>query len=100
MPLPFRVMSRKCDQCLMTKDRIVPGERAAEILTECRAEDINFLCHLGTTAGQEIACRGHYDTGVGRLGRMASHFNGVVEIDPDTLQPVGEPGKLVPSGHK
>ena len=84
----FEVMSRKCDQCLMTKDRIVSGRRAAQLVEECRRKDQSFLCHKGTMEGRKIACRGHFDTGVGQFSRIAERLGMIVEIDPETLVPV------------
>lgn len=83
----FHVMSRKCDQCLLSPERIVSATRAAQIIKECALKDCSFLCHKGTIAGREIACRGHFDTGVGQMSRIAERFRMIVEIDPDTLEP-------------
>ena len=90
--MKFKVMSRKCDQCLMTPQRIVSKETAADIIKDCLQKDNHFLCHKGSIAEppQDIACRGHYDKHPGRLPRMAKHFNVLQFIDPETLLPVKE----------
>jgi hypothetical protein len=85
----FEVMASKCDQCLLTKNRIVSAARAREIVKVTRQKDCSFICHKGSIAKREIACRGHYDeTGGGQLARIARRLNAVVEIDPKTLEPV------------
>lgn len=86
--MPFELMSEKCDQCLLSPQRIVSGARTAQILKDCRRRDVSFICHK-TPAGREIICRGHFDTGVGQLGRIAGRLGAIVEIDPRTLRPVG-----------
>jgi hypothetical protein len=79
--------SRPCNECLTSKNRIVPGSRAAEIIRGCRANDIHFQCHKGTAAGQNVHCRGVFDTnGPSKAYRMARAFGiPIVEIDPSTI---------------
>lgn len=79
-------MSRECDQCLMTPHRIVPKKRAAQLIRDCRKKDCSFICHKSPT-GREIACRGHFNTGVGQMSRIAERLGAIVEIDPQTLEP-------------
>jgi len=85
--MSYEVMSRRCDQCLMSEQRIVSASRASQILRDCRKRDVAFECHKGSIAGRAIACRGHYDTGVGQMGRIAERLGMVSFIDPDTLEP-------------
>ena len=88
--MSFKVMSRRCDQCLMDpENRIVSSRRAAGLLRTCAQADIPFLCHKGSIAGQDIACRGHHDASPCRVARMGEWLGiAPVEIDPDTLQRV------------
>lgn len=80
----FEVMAELCDQCLMTPQRIVSKARAAELLRKCRREDVSFICHK-SPRGREIACRGHFNTGVGQMSRIAERLNMVTEVDPTSL---------------
>lgn len=80
----FKVMSRPCDQCLMTPKRIVSGARAAQLIKQCRRKDCSFICHK-SPSGQEVACRGHFDTGVGQMSRIAERLGMIEDVDPDTL---------------
>jgi hypothetical protein len=82
----FEVMARKCDQCLLSPERIVSASRAAQIIRQCAREDRTFECHKGSIAGRNIACRGHWDTGVGQVGRIAERLGIVRFIDPDTME--------------
>ena len=77
----FEVMSRKCAQCLFTPQRIVSAARMKEIVRDCRRRDVSFVCHK-SPAGREIACRGHFDTGVGQMSRISERLGMIVEIDP------------------
>ncbi len=83
----MKVMSRNCDECLMTENRIVPGERAARIIAETRRKDCHFICHKATIAGLDIACHGHTERFVPQLYRIAGHLGLIERIDPDTLRP-------------
>ena len=82
--LPFKVMSRNCDQCLMTPNRIVSGRRAAQIIRKTRAKDCHFICHKS----HDIACHGHSVQIMPQLYRIAGRLGAIQEIDPDTLLPV------------
>lgn len=61
-PTKFYVMAEACEQCLFTKDRVVSGSRAAEIIRQCNDHDTHFECHKGSLVGRNICCRGFYDS--------------------------------------
>lgn len=82
----FEVMSRECDQCLVSKNRIVSGARAAQIITGCRLKGVHFVCHK-SPAGRSIACRGVHEMQIGQMSRIAERLGAVVSIDPVTLLP-------------
>lgn len=72
MTAQYDLMAEPCGQCLTTKNRIVPGRRAAQIVRDCRANDVKFICHK--TDG--VACRGVHDVTGGCLAyRMAKAWN-------------------------
>lgn len=52
------ITARPCSQCLATRNRIVSGERAAEIIKGCKREGTHFICHKGQLAGEIVHCRG------------------------------------------
>lgn len=74
-----------CDQCLTTPQRIVSGERAAEIIRDCKRDNTHFFCHKGTIAGKRIHCRGVHDAlGPSQAYRFAKAFKiPIVEVDPN-----------------
>lgn len=84
----FEVMSRKCDQCLLSPERIVSAARMHQIIADCQSWDKSFICHK-SPEGREIACRGHFDTGVGQMSRIAERLGMVVEVDPASLTRAG-----------
>lgn len=91
-PSGYLLMASKCDECLMTPQRIVSARRAAQIIRDTLRKDCSFLCHKGTQAGRDIACRGHHDaTGGGQMARIAGRLGVVVEINPETLEPMACP---------
>jgi hypothetical protein len=58
----FQVMHERCDACLFTTDRIVPGSRAVEIINGCRTKGTHFICHKATLdGGKNVCCREMYD---------------------------------------
>jgi hypothetical protein len=81
----FKVMSRACDQCLFSKERIVSGGRAAQIIRETRAKNCHFVCHK-SKSGDDIACHEHHQLGIGQMSRIAGRLGIIDWIDPDTLE--------------
>jgi hypothetical protein len=70
----FKVMEKRCDQCLFGKDKIVSNERRSEIIRDITRKDSYFICHKA----KEIACRGDWDQrGCGQMGRIAGRLNAV-----------------------
>jgi hypothetical protein len=45
---------KPCSECLVTTRRIVPGSRAAEIISGVRREDCHFQCHKGSLRGLNL----------------------------------------------
>jgi len=60
-PPVLLLAARPCDQCLMTRNRIVSGARAAQIVRDVRASGVHFQCHKGTAVGCNLHCRGVHD---------------------------------------
>lgn len=85
MPKGFEVMARDCGQCLMTKNRIVSGRRAAQIIAQTRRDNCHFVCHK-SPEGREIACALHHDTHIGQMSRISERLGCVIRVDPDTLE--------------
>lgn len=56
----FRVMQRRCDECLFGPNKIVSDARKAEVL---EAADQNyFVCHKASLAGHDdVCCAGFYE---------------------------------------
>lgn len=82
-------MSRPCDQCLVTPQRVVSGASAAQYVRKVTAKDCAFICHKSTRETGEIVCRGVEDKrGPCQMHRIAGRLGVIVEIDPETLEPV------------
>lgn len=83
----LELSARRCDQCLTTRNRIVSGERAAEIVRDCRRRDNHFICHK-SPPGRIIHCRGVHEIVCPQAYRFAVAAGiPVVEVDPDSLSP-------------
>lgn len=70
----LKLAKRCCNQCLTTRNRIVSGKRAAEIIRDCRREGNHFICHKAE--GEIVHCRGVHD----RFGSNAARFAEAVGI--------------------
>lgn len=82
--------AKRCSQCLTTRNRIVSGQRAADIVRDCRRQHIHFQCHKGSETGLIVHCRGVHDIAGSRAHDFAVAFGiPVTEVDPDQLQPRG-----------
>lgn len=57
----FMVLDRPCDECLFSPNRIVSGERAAEVIRSCQESGTHFSCHKATIVDADVCCRGFYD---------------------------------------
>lgn len=78
--------SRPCNQCLTSPSRIVSGERAADIVRDCRATGKHFICHKGSIAGLNVHCRGVHNCVGSQAFQLAQRLGiPVVEINPDEL---------------
>lgn len=84
--------SKRCAECLTTRNRVVPGERAAEIIRGCRSSGKHFECHKGSRAGLIVHCRGVADIQIRDCGGSTAYQFAarlgipIREIDPDKLE--------------
>ena len=84
----FRVMRKRCNECLFSDGKIVPDKRRDELLAECERRDTHFICHKATiahTAGlltreeSNVCCRGFYDRDPRATAAMRlAHYLGIV----------------------
>ncbi len=78
--MTFKVMDRRCDQCLYGDNKIVSDARRKQLLRDTVGQDNHFLCHKATIVGEDVCCRGDFDAhGGGHLGRIAGRF-GMIEV--------------------
>lgn len=85
-PPELLLAARRCSQCLTTRNRIVSGERAAELIRGCRTRDVHFVCHKGSAAGLNVHCRGVHEIAPSMAYRFGVAIGvKVVEVDPEEL---------------
>lgn len=88
-PEPFqdgklKVMAKRCEECLYTKNRIVADASAATILKKLAVEESYFICHKFSIAGESGVCRGFYGSAHScQLVQVAQRLGAVVFINPD-----------------
>ena len=74
-----KIYSECCQNCLLSKDRIVPSKRAKEIIKDCLKNDTHFICHKASMNGEDIVCRSFYDNFDSKLIRFAKWL-GVIKF--------------------
>jgi hypothetical protein len=57
---PRLVADRKCTECLFSLQRLVPPERAAELIKKTITKKKFFVCHKGSLAGRDLVCHGSF----------------------------------------
>lgn len=91
----MKVCSSKCAECLFSPDKIVSDKRKADIIRECLRTGAQFQCHKATIKGQEVVCRGFYDTYGPQINliRVAQRLRAIEFVDVEELAEVqGEQG--------
>jgi len=71
----FKVKEECCGQCLFGKDKIVSSERKRSILIDCQQNDSHFICHKATIEGEDVCCKGFYDTQTSGMIRISQRLN-------------------------
>jgi hypothetical protein len=83
----LEICEERCNQCLFSENRIVSKTRMAQIVRDCRRNDTFFQCHKHTIAGNDVMCRGYYETQPPRqMQRIAERLN-AVQFVPTPKEP-------------
>lgn len=77
----FKVKNKCCGECLFTKRAIVSNKRKKDILSGCRKNDSHFICHKATAIGEDICCKGFYDSQTSNMIRVSQRLNMVKFVD-------------------
>lgn len=87
--MPFQVFKEPCNNCLLSKDRIVSPQSAKEIIQGCIQDHSFFVCHKSSMSDEDqICCKSFYD----KLGqhskqiRIAERFNMVELVEQKETQ--------------
>jgi hypothetical protein len=85
--MTFKVMDRRCDQCLYGPNKIVSDARRKQILREIEQKDCNFICHKSSILNEEVCCRGDWDARHGgQMGRIAGRLNAIELVSVDEYE--------------
>jgi len=87
----FKVYEKPCENCLFTENRIVPPERASEVIKDSIENQTHFICHKSTMGdarnGDQVCCSKFYDEAGSKIQkiRLAKRL-GIVDFVklPDT----------------
>ena len=70
--MELKVYRTCCQNCLLSKDRIVPPKMAKSIIKECIKEQNYFICHKASINDEQIVCRKFYN--------IFGHFSQMIRI--------------------
>lgn len=79
-----------CDECLLSKNRLVSEPRKRQILKECYEKGTYFICHKATLKGRAVICHSFAKStdGAGNVAiRVAQFFRLIRYVDPATGRP-------------
>jgi len=78
----LQVYELPCQNCLLSKDRIVSNKRAIEIIKGCKKDQTYFVCHKASMNGKEIVCHTFYKTlgFYSQLIRIAERLNAILFV--------------------
>jgi len=81
----FQVYENPCQNCLLSKDRIVPAKRAKEIIEGCKQGQSHFICHKSSMNDGQVCCRTFFDK-FGHFSQMIRicEGNGAIEFVTQT----------------
>ena len=88
----FKVFDKTCNNCLLSKDRIVSARRAKEIINECAANQTHFVCHKASMKGEDVCCKTFYDT----LGYKSQMISIAQHLDMVKVVSQTDTEKLIP----
>ena len=96
----LKVFKECCNNCLLSKDRIVSGARAKEIIKGCVRDQTHFVCHKASIKGEEIVCKTFFDQfGIySQMARIAERLNAlefVEQSDNEKLVPYAKVSKTL-----
>ena len=84
----LKVYKECCQNCLLSKDRIVSPKRAKDLLNEIAQKQSYFVCHKASINGEEIVCKTFFD----KLGhqsqmiRIAERLNVVKFVEQNNTE--------------
>lgn len=78
----LKVYDQCCNQCLLSKNRIVWAARAKEIINGCKQKQTYFVCHKASIDGETVVCKSFFDQfgEFSQLIRIAERLNAVQTI--------------------
>jgi hypothetical protein len=81
-----KVCARQCDQCLFSKNKLVDEERKQELLFQCEREQTHFVCHKGSTVGQNVVCNGFFRNKTTPFLDIMKATGKILFVEPSDLQ--------------
>jgi hypothetical protein len=80
----LQVAAKRCNECLYSSSKIVPDDRRASLLADCRKSGRYFICHKATIRGDAVVCRAFFDTEPNQACQVAERLGIVRFVDAET----------------
>ena len=79
----LKVYQECCNNCLLSKDRIVSPKIAKDLLKEIEEKQSYFVCHKASMKGEEIVCKNFFDNlgHQSQMIRIAERLNAVQFVE-------------------
>jgi hypothetical protein len=66
----FKVYEESCNNCLLSKDRIVSPESAKATIEKCLEAQTHFICHKSSMEGGEVCCNRFFKKFKNRITKL------------------------------
>lgn len=79
----LKVYKECCQNCLLSKDRIVSPKKAKSLLNEIKKDQSYFICHKASFNDENIVCKTFFDElgHQSQLIRIAERLNAIEYVE-------------------
>lgn len=84
----MRIAKERCKNCLLGPDALVSPAQVKAHLQKCARDDSHFICHRASMKGEDICCRGFYDTRTTNLIRVMGRLGAIEFVDLPECEPL------------
>lgn len=96
--MELKVFQTCCQNCLLSKDRIVSPQKAKNLVKECLNEEAYFICHKASINNQEVVCHKFYTKfgNLSRIIRLAQSFGLIKMVEQESSKKLPTYNQMYP----